>query len=116
LNFYPHHIGDTWKSFDPLKPALIPANAGVYVLFLDGVPVYVGQSNNLRARIYFHKFRYGYAKDIITPWGAFSDDCKFVIKCKVSRRLGDWAMWEIRLIHKLKPKFNTTYAKIKRAA
>lgn len=106
----------SWTTYNPFKPVEIPACAGVYVVYFGEDPVYVGQSTNLRSRIYSYKFRYGYGKNIITPWGEISDGLRFVVKCKPSKRLGDWAMWEIRLIHKLKPIFNTNYLKIKRAA
>jgi hypothetical protein len=125
MNYYQHHIGDfirdtahtsQWVTHNPFSPATLPAGAAVYVILIDGVAVYVGQSQRLRTRFYEHKFRYGYARNLITPWGVFDDSKNIIVKCKTSKRIGDWAMWEIRLIHRLKPIFNKTHMKLKQAA
>lgn len=104
-----------WHEIDIVRAGLlgtpdIPDQPGVYVVYFGGRPVYVGQSNNLRARIARHNIRLGYARNIITPWGDVHEDEGVTAKIKVSRRLGDWAMWEIRLIHRLQPKFNKTFS------
>lgn len=71
----------------------------------------------LRERIYAHKFRYSYAKEYILPWtDQIPTTKKLTLKCKESKKMGDWAMWEIRLIHRLKPRFNKTHMKLARAA
>jgi len=97
-----------WKKFGlfPEKSAL-PNRACVYAVYFDNLLVYVGQSSSLSNRFSGHAFRYGYAKLIITPWQDISTDTKIQVKAKFSERLGDWAMWEIRLIRRLKPIFNT---------
>jgi excinuclease UvrABC nuclease subunit len=87
----------------------IPAAAGVYVIYFGEEIVYIGQSNNMRARFARHNVRYGYWREIITPWGEISADISVTAKIRISRRYGDWAMWELRLIHRLKPKFNGTF-------
>jgi len=84
----------------------LPKAAGVYVIYFDGRPVYVGQSFSVAGRIPGHRFRYGYARNIYTPWGVIPDSINVTVKVKLSRRLGDWAMWEIRLIARLQPEFN----------
>jgi excinuclease UvrABC nuclease subunit len=99
---------DTWMPVDVMHTSLwaLPRAAGVYAIFFDGELVYVGQSSDLGARLVRHRFQYGYAKNIHTPWGSFPDSIKLTAKVKLSRVVGDWAMWEIRLIRRLKPRFN----------
>lgn len=104
-----------------------PAAAGCYVVLCDpkfdpvlGKPpgtcvLYVGQSTNLRARFRQHalsvpqmpaKFRHlpypaGFTS---TPWGVFEN---VRVKYRPSVRYGDWAMVELRLIRRLRPRFNS---------
>lgn len=100
-----------WKQFDPTEND-IPAIAGVYVIFLHGAAVYVGQSLNLRQRFSRsggHNIRHGYANNIVTPWGTFLNDGgvpSVTAKFKAPKRFGEHLMWEARLIMKLQPKFN----------
>lgn len=82
-----------------LKP--IP---GVYVIYCDGVLSYVGSTNNLQARLFKH-LCYGHTK-CVTQWGLFDD---VFIKIRLSRKYGDWAMIELRLIARLQPKFNRVH-------
>lgn len=96
-----------WTEIQVTRPWTIPDRPGVYVIFYDGEVVYIGQSNNIRSRFYRHQFELGYANNIKTPWGMFPD--KITCKVKVSKRRGDWAMWEIRLIHRLKPRHNQRF-------
>lgn len=97
-----------WKKFGlfPKKGAL-PSKPCVYAVYFDDVLVYVGQSNSLSNRFSGHAFRFGYGKNIHTPWEDLPQKTRIDIKAKFSERLGDWAMWEIRLIRKLKPIYNT---------
>lgn len=101
-----------WTEFDPTGNEL-PAAAGVYVIFLHGKVVYVGQSLNLRQRFSRggggHNIRHGYAKNIHTPWGDFENGGagqSVTGKYRVPRRYGEHLMWEARLIMKLQPRFN----------
>ena len=96
-----------WKKYKlfPIKEEL-PNKPCVYAIFFDGNLVYVGQSNSLTNRFAGHAFRFGYGKNIQTPWDSIPDDVKIEIKAKFSEKLGDWAMWEIRLIRRLKPIYN----------
>ncbi len=94
----------------------LPRCPGVYVICFNGKPVYVGQSIDLAGRLSSYKFRYGYAKNIHTPWGSIPDDIRVTAKAKQSRRLGDWAMWEIRLIKRLSPEYNSHRVTRRRAA
>lgn len=104
----------TWERYDIMKDKL-PAAAGVYAVYFDDDLVYVGSSVDVRNRFCEHRFRHGYAKNIITPWQEVPYYTRVSLKFKRSRRLGDWAMWEIRLIFRLRPIFNTHHKK-KRAA
>lgn len=98
-----------WQQFDVMgrEARSIPSEAGVYVIYIGGRLVYVGQSVNVRSRIAGHRFRYGYGRNIHTPWMEVADTTPVTVKVKRSRRLGDWAMWEIRLIARLRPECNT---------
>ena len=96
-----------WKKFGlfPEKAAL-PNTPCVYAVYFDNDLVYIGQTNSLSNRFSGHAFRYSYGKTIITPWNEIPNDVMIDIKAKFSERIGDWAMWEIRLIRRLKPLFN----------
>ena len=84
----------------------LPSKPCVYAVYLDGKMVYIGQTNRLSNRFSGGRFRYGYARNLITPWGDVPDTTVVSIKVRFSERYGDWAMWEIRLIHRLQPEFN----------
>jgi excinuclease UvrABC nuclease subunit len=105
-----------WVSIEATSWHGLPPQPGVYVIFFDREPVYVGQSNNLRVRFARHAFRYGYAKNIHTPWGAIDDSIKVTCRYRLSRRYGDWAMWELRLIKTLQPRLNKVHLSRDRAA
>lgn len=98
-----------WQQLNIFKRAEIPATPGCYVILFNGEAVYVGESNNLRSRFSRHNFRHGYARNIYTPWGELPDSVVLTAKFKPSRRLGDWRMWEVRLINRLRPDFNKTH-------
>lgn len=76
-----------------------------YVILSDGVAIYVGQTMNLKKRLRQHQIRpsYGLAGDAHTPWGPLPN---VTIKANFGRKFGDWAMRELRLIYRLKPRFN----------
>lgn len=90
----------------------VPHRPGVYVIYIYDRPVYVGQSSNLALRLRSYKFRYGYNRNIKTPWGDFHDEAPVYCKFKTTRRLGDWLMWEYRLIQKLQPEHNKVSKKV----
>jgi hypothetical protein len=97
-----------WKKFGFFpKKSIFPNKPCVYAVYFDDDLVYIGQSNSLSNRFSGHAFRYGYSKVIHTPWQDIADSTRIDIKAKFSERLGDWAMWEIRLIRRIKPIFNT---------
>lgn len=94
----------------------LPRGPGVYVVYQDGVVVYVGSTTVLsdRCRVYRRKAsgiqkNYGERDPnegcLWTPWGPVAPGA-IRIKVKQSRRLGDWLMWEYRLISRLQPRYN----------
>lgn len=96
-----------WQEFGILpRVGTLPNKPCVYAVYFDGRLVYVGQTNRLQNRFCEHKFRHGYGKEIITPWGDVPGTTRVTIKVGFSIRYGDWAMREIRLIHRLKPVLN----------
>jgi excinuclease UvrABC nuclease subunit len=99
------------------SPEFAPVAAGVYAIYVNGELVYVGSSKNLRQRLAQHNVRYGYSPSVITPWGQFHHaDASYHCKVKVSRRYGEWAMLELRLIRRLKPRCNTRHVDRKAVA
>lgn len=94
-----------WTVYKDAWLPRFPHAPGVYVVFGDGQLLYVGSSTDLYKRIvHGHCIGVrGYGGLITTPWGKFKNVC---IKCRVSKRYGDWAMREVRLIHRLNPPFN----------
>lgn len=98
-----------WQAFDPLIYDTLPAIAAVYAIYFDADLVYVGQTSNLRGRFQTHRFRHGYARNIITPWGDLPDKTRVAAKARPMRRYGDWAMIELRLIRRLRPRLNGTF-------
>ena|SRR3990167_1941 len=96
----------TWKKYTWRDLGEMPRAAAVYAVYLNAELCYIGQSVDLRNRFYEHKIRYGYGKTIILPWCDVHDEAEIVIKASTSRRYGDWAMRELRLIRRLKPRFN----------
>lgn len=108
-NFILWGYGDlmNWKKIDILlnRPD-IPVVACCYAIYFDGILKYIGSTGNLRNRFSGHAIRFGFAKNIHTPWGVFPDSVQLVVKYKPSRSYGDWLMLEARLIRRIKPIFN----------
>lgn len=82
----------------------LPSVAACYALYLDGDLKYVGQTCDLRKRMAGHELEVArYSANIETPWGY----CKRLhLKYRTSRKYGDWAMVELRLIKRLQPEYN----------
>lgn len=74
---------------------------GVYVVYINGILSYVGQSNTPRIRFYQHGINH--FDKFETPWGEFDE---LYIKIKYPSSYGKEAMIEKRLLKKLKPRFN----------
>lgn len=94
-----------WESFDLMK-ADLPQAVCVYAIYFGERLVYVGSTTDVRGRMAGHNIRYGYAKNIHTPWETIPDTTRVTLKISRSKRIGDWAMREIRLIYRLQPVFN----------
>lgn len=92
-----------WVDVNISRNDSIPARGGVYVIYINDRIAYIGQTGNLRARIRSHQFRPTYGNSMHTPWGYF--DVVYG-KIKISKRFGDWAMDELRLIRRLQPPIN----------
>lgn len=82
----------TYERFD-----IIPRWPCCYAVYLDGELVYIGQTENIFSRIRGHRW---------TRRNWFQSGKKVVIKVKLSRKYGQWAMDEVRLIRKLRPPDN----------
>lgn len=90
----------------PFSRGDLPQRPAVYAIYFDGQLKYIGQSNNIANRFSGRAMRYGFARNIHTPWGEFKDTTSIVVKYHHGWRRGDWAMREIRLIHRVRPEFN----------
>lgn len=90
------YLGERWIRWDPYG-SFLPKRPCCYVLFVNGIAVYVGQTMNLRARIQAHKTD-GMLKRLGTEG--------VTMKAHFGYRYGDWLMREARLILKLQPIHN----------
>lgn len=83
-----------WYAGDFLRTEF-PSVGASYVFIVQGVAVYVGSTSNLNTRMRQHRS---------------SDKCvdpeSIVVKYRPSKRYGDWAMLELRLIRRLRPSGN----------
>jgi len=92
-----------WKTLKDCCDKL-PESAGCYCFIENGVLVYVGSTVNLARRFNAYTLRPGLSNaTTFTNIGTFQN---LVIKYKPSVRCGDWAMTEIRLICRYKPRLN----------
>ena len=92
-----------WKTYDIMDLFYIPQKPGCYCIYLDDYLVYIGQARDLRKRLFNAPRRFDfrrYTNTIETPWG---NGKELFVKVSLSRKYGDWAMREIRLIHRLQP-------------
>lgn len=84
-----------------VEPWRLRKAPGVYAWYVDGKLIYVGQSWDLATRVRRHGVNSArYSNRIETPWGMAD---RVTLKVRYSRRLGDWQMWEARLIYRLRP-------------
>lgn len=101
-----------WTTLGDLRAWDLPHGGGCYAIYIDGALAYIGQSSNLRARLATHKLQPSYGPDFDTPWGYAKT---LIIKVKLYRRYGEWAMTELRLIKRLQPPLNCAFSTRKRA-
>jgi len=81
----------------------LPKLPGVYV-FMDGsTPLYIGSTCNLRTRLKQHVSNGWHASLYSSGWFDHKQTYlhDFRLKVKISRRWGDWLMWEARLLKKV---------------
>ena len=97
-------MNSKWIWYDLDNDDTMKQEGGCYAMYMDGVLVYVGQSGNVKKRFIGHKINCSrYSNWVDTPWGK----CRqFHWKIKYYAKYGKWAMQEMRLIRRLKPKFN----------
>lgn len=100
-----------WTRFNPYNKKTLPDCAGVYVIYRGRRIIYIGSSTRMRHRWSAHCLDACpamYHMKAAKPWPLFDS---LSGKYSLSRRLGDWAMREIRLISRIKPKMNTHHTK-----
>jgi hypothetical protein len=73
-------------------PSIYPEVATCYIVFVCGKIVYVGQTVNLRNRFNNREWDIGYG---------------VIVKYRICRRYGEWAMHEARFIRRFCPPMNT---------
>lgn len=116
FQFYPAEWQKSrWVAIDgsngPLGAPPVPA---CYVIYLDGVLSYIGQTIDLRKRMAAHKIDVcRYSSHTNTCWGQFD---QVIVKAHFGVRYGDWAMRELRLIRRLSPPMNFVGSTRKRKA
>lgn len=93
-----------WSRVYPVLSRIMHA-PGCYAIFIYGELVYIGQSVNLHLRFRRWGFCRRTANGQVTPWGTFPAG-SLKVKVAYSRKVGDWAMREVRLVRRLRPQFN----------
>lgn len=97
-------MASNWKSYGIEDGWCRVALPGVYAIYGDGALLYIGESVCVGSRLANHNISWArYSSLIDTPWGQFQT---VNIKIRRSRKFGDWAMIEKRLIRRLKPPQN----------
>lgn len=92
-----------WYRVDPSDHFNLPRIPVVYAIFSKKKLVYIGSTQNLRHR-FNNLIRLGYTADHYhTPWGTLE---KVRMRYSPSKKYGDWLMRELRLIRRLRPRFN----------
>jgi hypothetical protein len=94
--------GSRWITCDAAA-AFFPAIPACYVVYLDGKLSYIGQTSNLQSRVSAHGIRLSLGGGFHTKWGYFSS---VIFKIRYGSKMGDWAMREVRLIHRIQPPLN----------
>lgn len=95
-------MASAWTTEQPTMP--FPSIPACYVVFLNGQVGYIGQTVNLSSRMRNYQFRSGYGDNETISTFGFHSNC--YVKYRITRRFGDWAMVELRLIRRLHPELN----------
>ena len=100
-----------WREVIKTPSSIIPI-PGLYAIYVRGKLVYIGLSNrNVQRRVFKH-IKIAYDRSMPTEtlyetnWGVV-EESELVVKVAYSRKFGDWAAREIRLINRLRPQSNT---------
>ncbi len=93
-----------WCKFNINQLDEIGMCPAVYAVYHKGSLIYIGSSCRVRHRLKEHLRKssifFGLERKWPKPEGHYS------FKIKYSQKVGDWAMWELRLINKLRPSLN----------
>jgi excinuclease UvrABC nuclease subunit len=100
--------GKTWKKC--IEHYNLPARPGVYAIYLSGELVYIGSSGNMRKRFAVHAHNKNEVGRLLRE-----EIERVVIKFRATRKYGDWAMVELRLLRRLRPPLNCVSLEFKRA-
>jgi hypothetical protein len=92
-------VASRWKMVVPAQASKVANDHCVYVILVDGVARYAGQTGCLYSRLF------GHAKNLGID---FRSD-GVVVKYSFNRKYGEHAMREIRLIAKLDPSLNKSH-------
>ncbi len=108
-----------WFTIRDLLPVRFFPRPACYVVYLDEKLHYIGSTYNIKKRFQGYKIkpvkkRWGVGGGfnplntaVLTPWG----QCQSLfIKVRYSKKYGDWAMQELRLIRKLQPPGNCLFS------
>jgi excinuclease UvrABC nuclease subunit len=90
-------FGLGWRKYDHDATHLLPQCPIVYAIYSSGSLVYIGSTRNLRKRIRGHKCHN------FKSWGGAET---ITVKARRCRKFGEWLMVELRLINRLKPRYN----------
>jgi hypothetical protein len=93
-----HHKHDNWHFAWFLIPTSFYNDPGCYVVYTDGVPIYIGQTISLKLRFRRYAIKPVEGGGFDTPWGYLEN---MRVKVKYARRYGEQAMLELRLIRRL---------------
>lgn len=96
-NSYCDRMGERRRLWYAFIMYTLPEWPACYAIFIDGRLAYVGQTENVKFRFRHHSSK-GILKNV--------DVDRIKVRVKLSRRFGEWAMAEIRLIKRLCPTFN----------
>lgn len=107
-----------WVSYNIDNLSDIKPLPATYVIYSDKGLIYIGQASNAKLRLGSYKIRpASYSNGVfhsIKDPEVYSKH--ILVKVFYSRRMGDWAMREIRLIKRLKPLLNNTHGGQKKRA
>lgn len=87
-----------WLKIKSNEVKNLPEGPGVFALYVDDKLVWISQGLNIRQRVK-DGFRHAFYYKKVSPSKCF-------MKVSLSKSLGDWVLRDLRLMHKLAPKWN----------